>query len=100
MGQYRFADAQAIKHVECIRPKLDAVRGLKQGLWQIGGERKVIYAKAELSIPDRLKAVKAKISADEDKARIRAKAKADIGVTKTKKQRNNKNSNNIKLVYE
>jgi hypothetical protein len=25
VGQYRFADAQAIKHVECIWPKLDAV---------------------------------------------------------------------------
>src|ERR1700720_2373522 len=42
----------------------------KQGLWQIGGERKVIYAKSELSLPDRLKAVKAEIKADEDKAKV------------------------------
>ena len=25
LRQYRFAEAQAIKHVECIRPKLNAV---------------------------------------------------------------------------
>jgi hypothetical protein len=72
----------------------------KQGLWQIGGERKVIYAKSELSLPDRLKAVKAKIKADEDKAKVRAKAKADIEGAEAKKQRKNKHSSEIKPVYE